>query len=156
MPKSILVIGSLNIDFVVNAAKLPAAGETVIGSRFDVFPGGKGANQAYAAARLGGRVAMLGQLGNDAHAGWLRQHLANGGVDVNSIQIDNSVSSGVAFILIEQASGQNRILIVPGSNGTFTPDRLSAHAKLLAAADFVLLQLEVPLETTLAAAQLAR
>lgn len=156
MSKRIVVVGSLNIDFVVNLERQPGAGETVPGTRFDVFPGGKGANQAYGAARLGGQVAMLGRLGNDPQASWLRQHLADAGVDVGSIQSDESVSSGVAFITIEQASGQNRIIIVPGSNGTFTPDRLDDSAALLAGADFVLLQLEIPLATVTKAARLAK
>ncbi|MGE3805843.1 MAG: ribokinase [Gemmataceae bacterium] len=154
--KPILVVGSLNIDFVINTPRHPAAGQTLSGSRFDVFPGGKGANQAYGAAKLGGQVAMLGQLGNDAHAGWLRQHLKEGGVDTAVIQNDDTVSSGVAFIIIEADSGQNRIIIVPGANGTFSSARLEASEKLFAGAGFVLLQLEVPLETTVRAAKLGK
>jgi ribokinase len=155
MGKPIVVVGSLNIDFVVNLQRHPAPGETVAGRRFDVFPGGKGANQAYAAARLGGSVAMLGQVGNDAQAPWLKQHLAEGGVDVSAIQIDPALSSGVAVITID-ADGQNRIVVVPGSNGTFTVDRLEQCATLIQCAAIVLLQLEIPLDTVTRAARLAR
>ena len=151
----IAVVGSLNADFVVRTGRFPFAGETVTGESFAMFPGGKGANQAYAAARLGGVVSMVGQVGNDAAADALRQNLASAGVDVSQVDRDGGVSSGVAVIGIE-ASGQNRIVIVPGANGTFTPDRLERSRDLIASASIVLLQLEVPLATVTAAASLAR
>lgn len=153
MNQRIAVVGSLNVDFVLTMGRFPAPGETIVGRDFAVFPGGKGANQAYAAGRLGGLVAMVGQVGHDAYAGWLRQGLADTGVDVAGVRTDTTVSSGIALIAID-ASGQNQIVIVPGSNGTFAPDRLPGH--LLGAAKFVLLQLEIPLETVQAAARLAK
>jgi len=155
MSGRIVVVGSLNADFVVRVSRCPAAGETVPGERFSMFPGGKGANQAYAAAKLGARVCMVGQVGNDPWAAVLRENLASVGVDVSGVLRDDRVSSGLAVILVE-ATGQNRIVIVPGSNGTFTPDRLEAARDLLASASVVLLQLEIPLETVRAAAGLAR
>ena len=151
----IVVVGSLNADFVVRTGRFPGAGETITGESFAMFPGGKGANQAYAAARLGGAVSMVGQVGHDAQADVLKQNLASAGVDVSHVDRDKGVSSGIAVIGIE-ASGQNRIVIVPGSNGTFAPDRLERSRDLIASASIVLLQLEIPLATVQAAASLAR
>lgn len=155
MSGRIVVVGSLNADFVVRVPRCPAAGETIPGERFSMFPGGKGANQAYAAARLGGRVSMVGQVGNDPWGGILRENLASAGADVSGVLRDERVSSGIAVIIVE-SSGQNRIVIVPGSNGTFTPDRLEGARGILASASVVLLQLEIPLETVREAARLAR
>jgi ribokinase len=155
MNKPIVVVGSLNADFVINVERFPVPGETLVGRDFQVFPGGKGANQAYGAGRLGARVSMIGQVGHDAQAEWLRQNLASAGVDVAAVARDPAVSSGIATITID-ALGENQILIVPGANGTFTAERLEAHRALIASAHLVLLQLEIPLETVMAAARLAR
>ncbi len=97
MNPSIVVVGSLNADFVVRVDRFPAPGETLRGDRFDVFAGGKGGNQAAAAARLGGRVAMVGQVGGDAQGAWLRASLEAAGVDARRVSTDDSVSSGVAL-----------------------------------------------------------
>ena len=152
---AIVVVGSLNADFVVRVDRFPAPGETVRGRRFDVFAGGKGGNQAAAAARLGGRVAMVGQVGGDAQGTWLRSALASAGVDVRYVSMDDSVSSGVALITTDEA-GQNEIVLAAGANGTFTPDRLAPAATLLCRASVVLLQLEVPMATVERAAAEAR
>ncbi|MBY0522729.1 MAG: ribokinase [Gemmataceae bacterium] len=149
MSAPIAVVGSLNVDFVLTMRRFPASGETLIGNDFSVFPGGKGANQAYAVAKLGGAVRMIGQVGNDAHADWLKQHLASAGVDVAGIATDPNVSTGIAFIAID-AAGQNQIVIVPGANGTFAAVRLRPLA-----AKIVLLQLEIPMATVVAAARSA-
>ena len=146
MNPKIVVVGSLNADFVVRVDRFPAPGETLRGDRFDVFPGGKGGNQAAAAARLGGRVAMVGQVGGDAQGAWLRTSLETAGVDVRRVSTDDSVSSGVALIATD-AAGQNEIVVVAGANGTFTPDRLAPAAALLQQALVVLLQLEIPIAT---------
>src|SRR3712207_4340298 len=114
MDSRIVVVGSLNADFVVRMPRFPFPGETVAGRDFAVFPGGKGANQAYAAARLGGCVSMVGQVGNDAQGSWLKEQLASANVDVSHVGRDQSVSSGIAVISID-ASGQNQIVVVPGS-----------------------------------------
>lgn len=155
MKSHIVVVGSLNADFVINLQRFPAPGETLTGRDFKVFPGGKGANQAYAAGRLGGKVSMVGLVGNDGQAELLRGNLASTGVDVSHVHCDPSVSSGIATITID-ASGQNQIIIIPGSNGTFTPDHLERSAQLLSGAGYVLLQLEIPIPTVLRAAQMAR
>lgn len=135
--------------------RFPDAGETVVGNSFAIFPGGKGANQAYAAARLGGKVSMVGQVGNDSHGEWLRQQLASTGVDVTHVQADNAVATGVAVIGVD-SSGQNRIVIAPGANGTFGVERWQACAALVTSGDIVLLQLEIPLATVAHTAQLAK
>ncbi|MBO0722753.1 MAG: ribokinase [Blastocatellia bacterium] len=155
MKAEIVVVGSLNADYVINLHKFPAPGETVIGKGFEIFPGGKGANQAFAAARLGGSVAMVGQVGDDLHAGELIRNLESAGVDTSYLQRDATVASGLAFIYID-GEGQNQIIIVPGANGTFAAERLSVCHELIEGARIVLLQLEIPLATVLAAARLAK
>src|SRR5262245_2137775 len=106
MKSRIVVIGSLNADLVVRLERMPAPGETVIGTDFSVFPGGKGGNQACAAARLGASVAMVGRVGSDHYGEWLKNSLASSGVDVSFVQQDTSVPSGTAVISVD-ASGQN-------------------------------------------------
>lgn len=146
VPLPIVVVGSLNADLVVGVSRFPAPGETLSGHRFDVFPGGKGGNQAAAVARLGAPVAMVGQVGADSQGAWLRQSLAATGADVSLVSIDESVSSGVALITTD-AGGQNTIVVVAGANGTFAPARLGPAASRVRAARVVLLQLEIPLPT---------
>lgn len=155
MRKNIVVVGSLNADFVINMDRFPAQGETVTGKSFEIFPGGKGGNQAHAAAQLGGRVAMLGQIGGDAQGIWLKNNLATVGVDVSHLLEDREVTSGVAFISIDR-SGQNQIVIVPGANGTFSVAGLRRHQLLLERAQILLLQLEIPLATVIEAARIAK
>lgn len=157
--KHIAVVGSLNVDSVVRLDRFPGPGETLMGHDHNLFPGGKGANQAFAAGRLLAgtevQVDMLGQVGGDAHAAWLRQNLHSAGVHTEGVLTDQSVSSGVAIIGIE-AGGQNRIIVVPGANGTFTPTRFEQVQGLVDRASYVLLQLEIPLETVQSAAARAR
>ena len=155
MNSSIVVIGSLNLDLVTRMEHLPAPGETVTGEEFATFHGGKGANQAYAAARLGGRVEMIGRVGADAYGDGLIENLAAVGVGVSGVGRDPAAPSGMAFISID-ARGQNQIVIVPGANGTFNEERLGRSRDQITDAGVVLLQLEVPLQTTLAAARLAK
>jgi ribokinase len=155
MDAHIVVVGSLNTDYVINLSHFPVPGETVTGSSFEIFPGGKGANQAFAAARLGGRVSMLGQIGIDSQGDKLKSNLESAGVDTSYIQCDATVASGLAFISID-STGQNQIIIVPGANGTFSAERLSPARELLASARVVLLQLEIPINAVLAAARFAQ
>ena len=142
----IIIIGSLNADLVVRVDRFPIPGETVRGRRFEVFAGGKGGNQAVAAARLGGQVAMVGQVGGDSQGAWLRTSLEQAGVDAQLIGTDDSVSSGVALITTD-ADGQNEIVVVAGANGTFTPDRLAPALPVLRRASVALVQLEIPMAT---------
>ncbi len=151
----IVVVGSLNADLVARLDRFPAPGETVAGRDFTVIPGGKGANQACAAARLGGDVAMIGRVGADAHAELLRQSLATAGVDVSQVLADPSTTTGVALITVDP-SGQNEIVIIPGANARLTVAELERSGAWLASAAVVLLQLEIPLPTVQAAARRAR
>lgn len=155
--KQIVVIGSLNADLVVRLPRFARPGETLAGESFAQFPGGKGGNQACAAARLGGpaRIAMLGRVGADAHGAWLRSHLAAAGVDVTGVRAAPEAPTGVALIAID-AAGENQIVIVGGANAAFTPAALKEGDESLHGADFVLLQLEIPLETVYEAAQAGR
>lgn len=150
----IVVVGSLNMDIVAVASRLPLAGETIAGIQYINEPGGKGANQAYAAAKLGGDVAMLGRVGTDDHGKHMRANLEAVGCDVGALQtIDGN--SGVAVIFVAQ-SGQNSIVVVPGANQRYLPSAFQADARSLVGARVVLLQLETPMETVIAAAHEAK
>jgi ribokinase len=153
---AIVVLGSLNMDLAALGPRLPQPGETLLGSHFHTAPGGKGANQAYAAAKLGGAVAtsMLGRVGDDEFGRQMIANLVSVGCAVDGVR-RLSGPSGVALILIAE-SGQNCIVVVAGANDRFTPADIAADAQLLRGARYALLQLEVPLATTLAAAQAAR
>jgi ribokinase len=155
MKSQIVVIGSLNADLVVRLERMPAPGETVIGTDFSVFPGGKGANQACAVGRLAAASVMVGRVGADHYGGWLMDSLASSGVDVSFVQKDITVSSGTAIISVD-AGAQNQIVIIPGANGAFLPEHLEQCVDLIASAGIVLLQLEIPQSTVEAAARLAK
>jgi ribokinase len=149
---AILVIGSLNADLVVRAPRFPAPGETISGEDLAIIPGGKGANQAVAAARQGTSVAMVGRVGNDSFGPTLIQNLQNNKVDTTRIQTDAS-ATGTAIIVVD-SSGQNSIVLSPGANGKVTPADVDAIS--FRDADMLLLQLEIPLKTVIHAASVAR
>src|SRR5580658_5449155 len=145
MRKPIVVVGSINLDLVVGAERLPLSGETITGNSFATFHGGKGANQAVAAAKLGYPVAMVGNVGNDAFGAELRRGLESAGVDTENVRaVENS--SGVALITTGR-QGENNIVVVPGANGRLTPELLEKSAGTMERAGILLAQLEVPLET---------
>ncbi len=133
------------MDLVTRASRLPRAGETLIGQTFSTVPGGKGANQAVASARLGAQVAMIGCVGSDAYGTQLRDALRVEGIDCQAVSTVDG-SSGVALIVVDDSS-QNAIVIVAGSNGELTPASLQAFDAVLQAADVVVCQLEVPMDT---------
>ena len=149
----IVVVGSLNVDLVVPVERFPAPGETLLGGDHARHPGGKGANQAVAAARAGGDVRMIGRVGDDAFGTWLRDGLAADGIDTERVVSMAGVPTGAAFISVGPGA-QNVIIVSPGANARLRPDDLEAAA--FDGADVLLLQLEVPLDTTLAAAALAK
>ncbi len=151
----IVVVGSINMDLVVRAPHLPQPGETIIGSDFKTFPGGKGANQAVAAARLGGRVKMIGRVGDDAFGAQLLQTLRDDCIDTTFVQRDAAAPSGVALITVEDA-GQNTIVVASGANARVTPADVDAAAAAFEGASVLLLQLECPLPTVRHAIEVAR
>jgi ribokinase len=152
---AIVVVGSLNADLTVRVPRFPAPGETISGEGFAIVPGGKGANQAAAAGRLGGRVAMVGQVGADANGRLLRDALNAAGVDTRLVAVDEAAATGVAVITID-VLGENEIILAAGANGTYAPDRLAPALATLRSARVVLLQLEIPLATVMRAAAEAR
>lgn len=155
MPGHILVVGSINMDLVVHAERHPTPGETVLGGQFETFPGGKGANQAVAAARAGGRVKMIGRIGDDAFGDTLEAGLRENGVDTSCVQRTPNCSSGVALITLDQ-DGQNTIVVASGANARLTPQDLRDYSPVFEGASVVLLQLETPLETVAKAMALAK
>jgi ribokinase len=153
MQKPIVVIGSINLDLVVGADRIPQVGETIIGNSFNTFYGGKGANQAVAVAKLGYPVWMVGNVGNDAFGMQLRNGLEDAGVDTTYVNTVEG-ASGVALITTGRR-GENNIVVVPGANGHLTPKTLDTAAKILERAGFLLAQLEIPIETVDYLAQFA-
>ncbi len=155
MSGHILVVGSINMDMVVRTERHPQPGETVLGQDFQTYPGGKGANQAVAAARAGGRVKMIGRLGSDPFGEKLEQELKNNGVDTIGVQHTPQASSGVALITLDEL-GQNTIVVAPGANELLTPQDLRDYSPVFEGASVLLVQLETPLETVAKAMALAK
>ncbi len=151
----IVVLGGINMDLVTYSDRFPSPGETVVGHRFLTYAGGKGANQAVAAVRMGGRTSMVGQVGDDLFGPQLLDGLSAAGVDVSRVAVAADETSGIAVIGID-GSAQNRIVQVLGANSTCGPAQASAVAAALGDAHVLMLQLEVPLEVSLAAARSAR
>ena len=155
MNKPIVVVGSLNADLVTRLQRFPIPGETLTADDFHVFAGGKGANQAYAASRLGGVVHMVGRVGRDSYGKRLIEELQGGGVNTCEVALDDGAATGMAFVSVD-ASGQNQIVIVAGSNAAVSANNLVESAELLASAGCVLLQLEIPVPAVLVAARMAK
>jgi len=151
----VAVVGSINMDLVVRAERLPQPGETIRGSDFQTVPGGKGANQAVAAARLGAETRMVGRVGADDFGRRLRKSLADNGVDAAHVTTDREHPTGIALIVV-QGSGENSIVVVGGANAAFAPGNLRRAMGAIEAADVVLLQLEIPFETVAAVIEAAR
>jgi ribokinase len=150
--KPILVVGSINMDLVISAEHIPAPGETIRGTGFETHPGGKGANQAVAVARLGHPVDLIGMVGSDAFGEQLRDGLVSAGVGTDAVGIADG-ASGLAVITVA-ANGENAIVVQAGANDRVTPAYLDQHADRIAGAGIVLAQLEIPLATVLHLAQL--
>ena len=151
---TIAIFGSINMDLVVRTPRFPLPGETLTGHTFFTAPGGKGANQAVACARLGVPTRMIGRVGDDAFGAILRNNLYAYGVDLSGVTTDARQRSGVAIITVDDAA-ENSIIVVPGANGTLGPDDLARLDAALADARVLLLQLEIPLDTVVAAAEIA-
>lgn len=145
--KPIVIVGSINLDLVARVARIPVEGETLTGNGFQIHPGGKGANQAVAVARLGYPVHMIGRVGDDAFGVQLRKHLDSAGVEVSAVAT-SAGASGVAQIIVSDA-GANVIVVVPGANGLLTPEDVDLHIDIIRSAGIILAQLEIPILTTL-------
>ncbi|MDD4033368.1 MAG: ribokinase [Bacteroidales bacterium] len=152
--QKILVIGSSNTDMVIQTRKFPAPGETILGGKFFMNPGGKGANQAVAAQRLGGSVSFVGKIGNDIFGKQAVQLLENEGINVRYVAVDPENPSGVALITVD-SKAENSIVVAPGSNGTLNPADFDKAQPELESAYFVLMQLEIPIPTVEYIARLA-
>ena len=155
MAKPIVVIGSINMDLVCRTPRMPVGGETILGSDFVTIPGGKGANQAVAAARLGGDVHMIGRVGDDDFGKHLLAGLADNGVNIDRVPITKNTASGVAMILVD-AKGQNSIVVAPGANAKVSTKDIDAAKELIKDAAAVVLQLEIPLPVVQHAIALCR
>lgn len=155
MPPRVTIVGSLNMDLIALSPRIPQPGETIIGRSFHTAPGGKGANQAVAAAQLGAQVSMIGSVGEDAFADSLLENLASTGVDHKFVTRDQENATGVALIVVDD-QGENSIVVASGANMHLKPADLESAEEAIAQADVLLLQLEVPLDTVTRAAELAR
>lgn len=151
----IIVFGSINLDLVATAPRLPVAGETLLGEEFFKIPGGKGANQAVALARLGIPTQMVGRVGARSFSAELVSNLQLTGVGTDNILVDETVSSGVAIITVNHA-GENQIIVIPGANGRVNQEDVNRLSHLLPTAKALLLQLEIPIPAVVAAAQTAQ
>ncbi len=150
----VLVVGSSNTDMVLRLRELPAPGQTLMGDPLQIFAGGKGANQAVAARRAGSDVRFVAALGNDDFGRSAISTFENEGIDTHHVQTIDGISSGVALIFVSDA-GENCIGVAPGANDALTPALLRTQEQAFVGADVVLLQLETPIETVVAAAELA-
>jgi ribokinase len=148
---SILVIGSSNTDMVVKTTHFPTPGQTVLGGRFFMFPGGKGANQAVAAAKLGGRVSFITKLGKDIFGDQSIAGFHQTGMDTRYILRDEQSPSGVALITVNE-KGENHIVVAPGANQSLSPDDLDKSELAFMQSEWILMQLEIPVETIVYAA----
>jgi ribokinase len=151
----IVVVGSLNMDLVVRSHRHPKPGETILGGEFFTFPGGKGANQAVAASRLGAEVCLIGKVGGDPYGAELLQRIEREGINTNYIKVDDSVHTGVALINVDSA-GQNTIIVAPGANAQLTEGDIFEAEDAFSGASALILQLEIPLPTVYSAIGLAQ
>jgi ribokinase len=154
MYSDIVVVGSLNMDMVIHVTQRPKVGETILGNDFFMSPGGKGANQAYAASLLGGSVSMIGCVGSDIFGFSLKKQLIKGGVNIEHIIEIKDVSTGVAFITLDK-DGNNNIIVSPGANYRVTPELVREKEDIISKAKLLMVQLEIPLESVLEAVKIA-
>jgi ribokinase len=154
MSKKIVVVGSSNTDMIIQLKRLPKPGETIVGGVFTTAAGGKGANQAVAAVRAGGDVTFICRIGSDMFGDTSLKGFVNDRLDISGIIRDEKEPSGVALIFVDE-KGENSIAVAPGANGRLLPADIHKMKSLIAGADILLMQLEIPLETVEAAAKIA-
>ena len=141
----ILVVGSLNMDFVIDTDKMPVPGETVLGNNFSLCPGGKGANQAYAIGKIGGQVSMIGAVGNDSYGKILKENLESVNVDVTPVEVIENENTGCAFVTVDK-TGENNIVVIQGTNKMITKETIDKNIDLIKQSDIILMQLEIPID----------
>lgn len=144
--KKIVVVGSINMDVVIRVPHIPAVGETVLASSQSLYGGGKGANQAIAASRLGGSVYMIGRLGDDAYGNKLRSALTESGVNARGVEFDSEAPTGTAYIYVSD-KGENNIVVNPGANGKVDIDQIKRYEQLFEGAEYCVIQMEIPIDT---------
>ena len=152
----VCVIGSINMDLVVRSPRLPAAGETLLGGPFETFPGGKGANQAVAAARMGASTTIIGCVGDDPYGVRMRDVLSREGIDIADVSTSNDAATGVALITVDDQTGENTIIVASGANLTLTSDHIIHAHSAIESSDVILMQLEIPVDVVTHAASIAR
>lgn len=152
----VCVLGSINMDLVVRAPSLPVPGETLLGTSFTTTPGGKGANQAAAAARAGAMVSMIGCVGDDAYGGVMREILRNEGIDVGHVQVRAGIPTGIAVITVAEKAGENTIVVATGANATLLAADADVARHSISGADLLLVQLETPMDVVIEAARIAK
>lgn len=156
MSPRVVVIGSTNTDLVVTVPHLPVPGETVLGGDLRQVSGGKGANQAVAAARLGGEVVFIGRVGDDDYGRHTLLNLQSEGIDTQHLRVTSGVPSGTALISVHETTGENSIVVAPGANARLTAEDIANSTEAIEAAQVVVISLEIPLDAVRAAVSLAR
>ncbi|RKY07312.1 MAG: ribokinase, partial [Planctomycetota bacterium] len=154
MGKKIVVVGSSNTDMIIRVPWIPKPGETILGGKFSTAPGGKGANQAVAAARAGGDVAFIARVGNDMFGSEAIKGFVADEINIEHVIKDTTDPSGVASIFVDK-NGENSIAVAGGANANLSPADIEAAEKTIASADILVMQLEIPIETVTAAAMMA-
>ncbi|MFC2947038.1 ribokinase [Virgibacillus sediminis] len=149
----VCVVGSINMDLAVNAERMPEQGETILGEGFAMSPGGKGANQAVAAARMGAEVEMIGAVGDDSFGRLLVSGLRDEGIRTEGVRTMPGTATGTATIIL--SGGDNRIIVAPGANQQVSPELVRTQKEKIAGSSVLLLQLEIPIEAVTAAAEIA-
>lgn len=152
----ILVVGSANMDITFSVPHIPAPGETILSTGRSTSPGGKGANQAVAAARLGGDVAFLGRVGCDEYGAMLKKSMSDAGVDVSNVIMDNKNPTGTAIICVGSNDGQNTIIVDSGANAAMCADDIWDHSQCFAQADYIVIQLEIGMSAVQAAVTMGK
>lgn len=152
---NLLIVGSLNMDTVIDVKDMPKPGETVLGKNYELCPGGKGANQAYAAGKLGANVNMIGLVGDDDNGRKLLYNLQSVGVNTKGIQKLDNITSGTAFITVDE-KGENSIIVIPGANYELTKSHIDNHMELIDQCDAVIVQLEIPIDVVTYLAGIAK
>ena len=153
--KKVAIVGSMNVDYSVCVAHTPAVGETILADRLSITPGGKGANQAFAVGRLGGDAVMLGAVGEDSYGGLLLDSLKGADVDVAYVKTTAERSTGMALIAVNN-DGDNTIIVVPGTNSLVDKAYIDDMRSVIERCDILVMQLEIPMETVLHTAKLAK